>query len=113
MSLNRSAIRPLAEGRPADVRRQRAERRLGGPSAQRVDAVEPQTIFAPPEWANPPSHRCQFGVPVHREGVAAVSVARLFNGIAATFKNFDLSVQSAAPVRSLLFASHLRRSPPR
>jgi hypothetical protein len=40
------------------------------------------------------------------EGVAAVPEARSFNDIAALFKNFDLSVQSAAPVRSLLFASH-------
>jgi len=30
----------------------------------------------------------------------------LSTDIAATFKNFDLSVQSAAPARSLLFASH-------
>ena len=40
------------------------------------------------------------------EGVAAVPEARSFNDIAALFKNFDLSVQSPTPVRSLLFASH-------
>jgi hypothetical protein len=40
------------------------------------------------------------------DGVAAVPEARSFNDIAALFKNCDLSVQSAAPVRSLLFASH-------
>ena len=32
--------------------------------------------------------------------------ARSFNDIAATFKNFDLSVQSRTPVPSLLFESH-------
>jgi hypothetical protein len=37
---------------------------------------------------------------------AAGSVAGLFQNIADTFKNSDLSVQSPTPVRSLLFASH-------
>ena len=35
-----------------------------------------------------------------------MSEPRSFNDIAALFKNCDRSVQSAAPVRSLVFASH-------
>ena len=37
---------------------------------------------------------------------AAAAVAGRLSNIAATFKNFDLSVQSPTPVRSLLFESH-------
>jgi hypothetical protein len=82
MSLNKSAIRSLAAGRPGDVRRQRAE-----PRGDSNELASQQ----------------------HGRGHAdhLVEGARQVNGdLAATFKNFDLSVQSQTRVRSLLFESH-------
>ncbi len=135
MSLNRSAIQSLAAGRRADVRRQRAEPRgdsseIASPQHGRGHAdrlvegarqvnggwVDPahsawtqwnpkRSLHSPEcrETAIPQMPAWRAGPPRRRRGGAE---ARSCNDIAALFKNFDLSVQSAAPMRSLLFAWH-------